>query len=65
MAYQDCVRARRIAQTMASSVISGSITIVGPGGIGKTTVVLAVAKGLLEEHNHRKLYRSDKAEKPF
>ena len=27
------------------------VTIVGPGGIGKTTVALAVAKGLLEEHD--------------
>jgi predicted ATPase/DNA-binding winged helix-turn-helix (wHTH) protein len=28
------------------------ITIVGPGGIGKTTVALAVARGLIEAHGH-------------
>ena len=28
------------------------ITIVGPGGIGKTTVALAVARGLIEGHGH-------------
>ena len=28
------------------------ITIVGPGGIGKTTVALAVARGLSEAHGH-------------
>jgi predicted ATPase/DNA-binding winged helix-turn-helix (wHTH) protein len=29
------------------------ITIVGPGGIGKTTVALAVARGLIEGHGHK------------
>ena len=45
-------RAEIVAAITAQLPHRRFITIVGPGGIGKTTVALAVARGLIEAHGH-------------